>query len=283
MQVKVVIGTIAFMLVMIILGVIALFEPARLESKTEAYVGRTIEKGAILFQNNCATCHGPDGTAQDCVDAAGEAIACVGLPLNHVPLLCGDPSERLTQMGWKGTKDAFIRQTIAAGRPPTLMPTWSEEFGGPMEDYQIDQLTAFILNWAEDPALCGEGGVVVEAVEWPASWEDLPEGNVDNGPNLYTTYACGACHGQVDQPGSNLVGPYLGNIGNVAATRVDGLSAEQYLYDSIRDPNAFIVDECPTGPCLDPSQMASSNFQDRMSLQDMADLIAYYLTLTAEP
>ena len=45
MQAKVIIGTIAFMLVMIILAVIALFEPARLEATTEAFAGRQIVLG----------------------------------------------------------------------------------------------------------------------------------------------------------------------------------------------------------------------------------------------
>jgi hypothetical protein len=56
MQVKVAIGTVAFMLAMIILGVVALFEPARLEKTTEAYAGRQIEKGARIFNDNCSTC-----------------------------------------------------------------------------------------------------------------------------------------------------------------------------------------------------------------------------------
>ena len=124
MQVKVVIGTIAFMLVMIILGVIALFEPARLEETTEAYAGRQIEKGAVIFNENCAECHGVEGKAQNCVTFAGEEKTCIGLPLNHIPLLCGDPSQSMNQMGWESSKEAFIRQTIAARRPPTEMPTW---------------------------------------------------------------------------------------------------------------------------------------------------------------
>jgi mono/diheme cytochrome c family protein len=219
--------------------------------------------------------------AQNCVDAAGEEKACVGLPLNHVPLLCGDPSERMVQMGWTASKEAYIRQVVAAGRPPTQMPVWSQEFGGPMEDYQVDQVVSYVLNWGADPALCGEGAVV-ETVEWPESWEDLPEGNADNGPDLYASYACNSCHGDPAVPGSNAVGPHLGNIGNLAATRVDGLSAEQYLYESIYAANNFIVEECPTGPCAEPSAMAAQAYETRMNLQDMADLIAYYLTLTEE-
>ena len=49
MQVKVVIGTIAFMLTMIILGYAALREPERLEHFTGARDGRTIETGANIL------------------------------------------------------------------------------------------------------------------------------------------------------------------------------------------------------------------------------------------
>jgi mono/diheme cytochrome c family protein len=281
MQVKVVIGTISFMLVMIIMGVAALLEPARLQETTEAFAGRQIENGAALYQNNCQTCHGVEGKAEQCFDAAGNQIGCAGLPLNYAPLVCGEPSERMVQMGWDGSKQNFIFQTISAGRMGTAMPTWSQDFGGPMEPYQIDQLTAYILNW-DHPDLCGDE-TAVEAVEWPDAVEDLPvEGDPEAGAGLYEiTYGCAACHGDPSDPGSATVGPHLGNIANDAATRVDGMSAAQYIYESILNPNAFITPDCPNGPCFEPSAMPA-NFGDRMSEQDMADLIAYYLTLTGD-
>lgn len=282
MQVKVVIGTVAFMLTMIIFGLVALLEPARLEKTTDAYAGRQIEKGATLFKNNCAECHGVEGKAESCFDAAGVAKACVGLPLNNVQLLCGDPSERMVQLNWKSSKGDLIHQTIASGRMGTQMPVWSQEFGGPLEDYQMEQLTAYVMNWSADPALCPEEIVIAGPVEWPESVDDLPPGNADNGPALYQSYACQSCHGDPGTPGSNAIGPHLGNIGNVAATRIEGKSAAQYIYESIYMANSFVVEECPTGPCGVPSVMAAQLYENRMSLQDMADLVAYYLTLTNE-
>lgn len=280
MQTKVVIGTISFMLVMIILGLAALLEPAELERVTIAREGRQIESGAVLFNANCVECHGKEGKAIECVDFAGEEKACVGLPLNHVPLLCGDPSQRMGQLGWKGSKEDLIFQTISAGRPGTLMPTWSDQFGGPMEEYQIDQLTSYILNWSEDPALCGDGAAVV-TVDWPESVEDLPEGSVEGGMAVYQSAQCFACHGTMGDADTALVGPYLGNIGNDAATREAGKSGEQYIYESILDPNKFMAPECPNGPCSEPSQMRQ-DYPTVLSEQDMADIIAYYMTLTGE-
>ena len=63
MQIKVVIGTVAFMLTMMVLGYVTLREPARLEEFTHAEHGRSVEFGAELFAGNCATCHGIEGKA----------------------------------------------------------------------------------------------------------------------------------------------------------------------------------------------------------------------------
>src|SRR4030067_414203 len=35
---------------------------------------------------------------------------------------------------------------------PRRMPTWSQRFGGPLRDDQVDALVAFVMNW-EDRAL----------------------------------------------------------------------------------------------------------------------------------
>ena len=160
------------------------------------------------------------------------------------------------------------------------MPTWSTEFGGSLEAHEIDQITEYVLNWGEE--LCAED-IVIEAVEWPESWEDLPAGDADAGVDAYLAQGCTGCHGLPDSPAENHlgVGPHLGNIANVGADRVPGMSAEQYIYESILDPNAFIVEECPLGPCVEPSQMRM-DYPDVLTEQGMADLIAYYMTLTAE-
>ena len=67
-----------------------------------------------------------------------------------------------------------------------------------------------------------------------------------------------------------LVGPPLGNIANVAAERVPGQSAEQYIYESILHPNNMIAPDCPNGPCSDPSQMRL-DYGSVLTEQQMAD------------
>lgn len=51
---------------------------------------------------------------------------------------------------------------------------------------------------------------------------------------------CTSCHAV--EPGAGSVGPSLFGIGSAAGTRVAGMSAADYLEESITDPEAFIVD-----------------------------------------
>lgn len=280
MQVKIVIGTISFMLTMIILGFAALREPARLEESTLAFEGRSIETGAQIFQGNCATCHGVNGKAEECYDAGGNAIGCQGLPLNNAGLLCGDTSQRMAALEWEGSKQAFIEQVVAAGRVGTVMPTWSSDFGGPMREDQVKNAAAFVLNW-ESEALCAEP---VITYEWPESVDDFlaefPDGDAANGEALFVVpYGCSGCHGSPDGTIPAAVGPDLSQIAVEGATRIEGYSAAQYIYESILEPNAFIAPDCPNGPCASPSGMQATNFAGRMapSPQDVADILAFLL------
>jgi mono/diheme cytochrome c family protein len=283
MQVKVVIGTIAFMLTMIILGYAALREPERLEHFTGAREGRTIETGANIYVNNCATCHGNEGRAEVCEDAAGNSITCQGLPLNSYFLVCGDAPARLEQTRFEGTKEQFVERTISAGRSGTVMPAWSGRYGGPMRDDQVQNVAAYVLNF-ENEELCAQEPV---SFPWPDSVDDLfamampefaaVEGDATNGAAVYQSYGCANCHGNVDEAGSNQLGPWLGDIAEVGATRVEGQTALQYVYTSILYPSDFIAPDCATGPCTGPPSAMVQDLAFRMATnpQDMVDLLVY--------
>ncbi len=63
--------------------------------------------------------------------------------------------------------------------------------------------------------------------------------------------ACIACHVIPNIPAAaGVLGPDLSNIGLDGATRIPGYTAEEYIRESIENSNAFIVAECPTGPCI---------------------------------
>lgn len=281
MSIKIIIGTIAFMMTMMVLGFATLREPARMERFTGADLGRSTEAGAHIFVSNCATCHGLEGKAENCYDANGNQIACQGLPLNYNQLLCGDVSPRMAAMGWTGTKYNYILTTVSAGRG-SIMPTWSEQFGGPLRPDQIRNVTDYVLNW-EDEALCAAPLVTYEWPETVVEFLDSPDvtaGDPANGEQLYSvTYGCAGCHGQTDNEDSAIVGPWLGNIAEIGGTMVEGQDAPQYVYHSILYPSDFIVPECPTGPCTGPPSLMPANFALRMgeNPQDMADILSYLL------
>lgn len=283
MQVKIVIGTISFMLTMIILGFVALREPERMATFTDAYAGRSIETGARIFQNNCATCHGISGDAKECYNAAGEVTGCQGLPLNDYGLVCGEKSVRMIDLNWAGTKRAFVETTISAGRFGTAMPTWSARFGGPMRDDQISDVASYVLNFEND-VLCDPNNAPIDytwgetAVGYLAA-DGIVAGDPAKGKELYTSYGCVACHGDPEVADSNKIGPWLGEIETVGATRVDGLSALEYVYHSILYPSDFIAPNCPAGPCAGPPSAMNPTFARQMAKnpQDMADILAFLL------
>lgn len=280
MQVKIIIGIVAFMISMMVMGYAAIREPARLERFTDARVGRQIEMGADLYDANCATCHGIHGKAEECYDpSSGEPVGCIGLPLDYSPLLCGDPSLRMQAMNWQGSKEAFIRSTLASGRPGTEMPAWSDQFGGPLRNDQIVDLSMFVLNW-ETEELCS---TPINLYEWPETYEafagEFPEGDAANGQQLFLTYGCTGCHGNLEDEGSAAVGPWLGDVAVTGSQNVEGFSSEDYVYQSILEPSAFISPECPTGPCAGPPSTMPDNFPLRMgeNPQDLADLMTFIL------
>jgi nitric oxide reductase subunit C len=81
---------------------------------------------------------------------------------------------------------------------------------------------------------------------------------------------CITCHSLA--PDKVLVGPSLAGIADRAAMRVSGQSAEQYLRESIANTDGFVVDGFPKG-------VMPAALNDHLSDQQLADLVAYLLTL----
>jgi hypothetical protein len=60
-QNKILLGIASFVGIMLLVGWVAINEPARMSVFTEQWHGRSVERGAELYLNNCTTCHGSDG------------------------------------------------------------------------------------------------------------------------------------------------------------------------------------------------------------------------------
>jgi cytochrome c553 len=94
---------------------------------------------------------------------------------------------------------------------------------------------------------------------------------IARGRQVYRALGCASCH-----EGSlfNLlrpVGPPLSDIGLVGRKRVPGVSAEDYILQSITDPGAFVV---PGYPDSMPRGLSKD-----LSPEDLAALVAYLASL----
>ena len=93
--------------------------------------------------------------------------------------------------------------------------------------------------------------------------------SASNGQQLFTSRTCGACHAIQGIPGAGgTIGPNLSAIAAVADRRKPGTSAEDYLRESIVDPDAHVV----LG--YQPGSMPRVPLSD----QQVGDLVAFLLT-----
>ena len=81
--------------------------------------------------------------------------------------------------------------------------------------------------------------------------------------------ACAACHSITGE--SSGIGNSLAGIASVAGQRVGGQSAEEYLYWSILRPGRHLV--------AGYSNIMYARYEDGLEAADVADLIAYLMTL----
>jgi mono/diheme cytochrome c family protein len=113
--------------------------------------------------------------------------------------------------------------------------------------------------------------------EWPRLVSELPKGRASSGERLFLgRLACASCHGD-PRASASASAPHLGAIGVEAERRVPGLSAPQYLYESILDPGAFDARRCDPGKPCAPAAAPMPFYGEVLSLQDAADLVAYLL------
>jgi cytochrome c2 len=80
---------------------------------------------------------------------------------------------------------------------------------------------------------------------------------------------CSTCHHTDTEEA--LVGPGLLNVSERAENRIANRAAAQYLYDSITNPGAFVVDGYPN--------IMPTNWGSVFSDDELDDLIAYLMTL----
>lgn len=82
---------------------------------------------------------------------------------------------------------------------------------------------------------------------------------------------CASCHSLTDVDG---IGPGMAGIAIRAGERVDGLNAEQYIRDSIINPNDYVVDGFEA--------VMAQNLGATLSSDDINNVIAFLMTFDGE-
>ena len=239
----------------------------RMADEESNWAGRAVENGALLYEANCIGCHG----------VQGQGIPGVAPALNSAAFF----TTRLKEVGYTGSLRSYIESTVEAGRPvgsgqySAKMPTWGQTYGGPMRPDQIKDVASFVLNWEATAVGAGEAVTGTQATPTPAA---VVSGDpVDIGKAAYTSKGCVGCHGEPGGAGA-VVGPNLGGIATRAGSTVAGQSAEEYIKTSIVNPNAHVVEQCPTGPCAKPSAMLGT-YGQTLTPAELDGLVQYLLTL----
>ena len=98
--------------------------------------------------------------------------------------------------------------------------------------------------------------------------------SIFNETALGTNAGCRICHSL--DAGRDLVGPSLAGVGSRAGGTVDGLTAAEYLRQSIVDPDAFVVPGYPAGQML-------AGLGEVLSPEDLDSLVAFLLALEESP
>ncbi len=217
-----------------------------------------------------------------------------------------DPEQpnRLLTLGWGSTLHNFVYSTMASGRPvsesywPEPMPAWAQANGGSLRPDQLEDLTNFILNWDQgDDWTIEDLNSVRQFAVYPinpatvtigpqdppvgaeTSTEDLMvglaevTGDPQVGDQLYNgvMFGCSGCH-----LSAAVAPPIEGTWTRVINERLlepqfADYTGEEYLAESIIHPGAFTVPGYTAG-------VMPTNFGDRTSYQQLADMIAYLMT-----
>ena len=286
---KLIWGLISSFVIVVCVGLTAQTEDTRMEVQAKNWTGRGIENGAVIFANNCATCHGRQG----------QGLQGVAPALNSHYFF----TRRLGDVGQDGvmTLQNYVYLTVAAGRPSkdnsqwaNRMVPWSSEFGGPLRGDQVIDVVAYVMNFEETalqqtpsedpfqpfldvakPPEFQNIGVRADA-EWTpvqlTTTSVLPMGDRD--PDyLFGALACNGCH-ILDEPqtASSMgeSGPNFGAVHEIGLYRPQAADdAAAYITESIVSPDAFRVEG------YDDSM--PDDFANRMTEDEIERLVEWLL------
>lgn len=93
-------------------------------------------------------------------------------------------------------------------------------------------------------------------------------GDPANGETVATAAGCFGCHRMDDT--NTVVAPSWSNVASMSISRVPGESPAVYLYQSIVNPNGFVVSGYNSG-------VMPQTYQETLSQQEIVDIVTYLL------
>lgn len=198
-----------------------------------------VAQGKELFVQ-CEACHGA-------ADGAGPAL--IGMGARAATRVAGLSAEEYLYQSIV-QPSAYIVEGF-----PDIMP---KNYGEQFSEAELQALVAYILTET------GGAEAAPPAEEEEEETEAEMTADPANGERLFAEN-CGGCHGAADG-----AGPALTGMGERAASRVAGLSAEEYLHQSIVEPGAYVVEGF--------SNIMPAIYGEKFSEQELNDIVAYILT-----
>ncbi|MFQ5923791.1 MAG: c-type cytochrome [Anaerolineales bacterium] len=199
------------------------------------------ERGGELYIENCAVCHGADGTGR------------IGVNLENFPAI---------DVG------AVLETTIAEGVAGSVMPAWGRANGGPLSAQDIADISTYIQG-----AFAGSDPVLPAPTYIAPQIEPLPdiEGDPSAGAVVYQTN-CVACHGDQGQGrfGLPLAKSWPGNqpavyIRSVASDGIQGTTMPAWAQtnggplsaEDIANVAAYVLSLTPVGTSPQPPPLVT--------------------------
>ncbi len=103
------------------------------------------KKDQTLFNGDCARCHAAPAQGK-----TGEPLFEAVCAMCHGHYGLGGIAQRINDLKFlEAHDDAYIEKIISSGKQGTSMPGFSKEYGGPLEEGQVNSLTGLIRWWKE--------------------------------------------------------------------------------------------------------------------------------------
>ncbi len=206
-------------------------EAERLQRDAASRAGAVIEQGAMLYGLHCRTCHG----------SRGEGVGQLGPALGDGHFF----TKRSQEVGWQSTLREYVVSTTSHGRlmgtrpiyagngTTAVMPPWHEDHGGMLRSDEIAAIADFVLNWQATAT----GKVELKALSLPEQNPQDPR-TISRGEQVFEKH-CLRCHGAANGAASGPAGPPLANIATLGNGRREGMTAQEYIRESILIPAAY--------------------------------------------